>query len=167
MEYRIFNEGLEQLTQGAFLMSKTGNPMTIGWATVGRIWGEPVMMVLVRQSRFTHGLMQDGVFTVCFPKKGSLSKELGYCGSHSGRDCDKMADCGLTRTPAKFGGADGIKECQTIVECRTLWQQDGDFSGLDPELKQRYYGANQKGENGDPHTLYIGKILGVSQNERD
>ena len=76
-------------TNGAFLIVSDGgqrtNIMTIGWAQIGFIWGKPVMTVLVRPSRYTHGLLEKaGYFTVCVPPEGKLRKELAFCGSKSG-----------------------------------------------------------------------------------
>ena len=33
------------------------NVMTIGWATLGIVWGRPICTVLVRPSRYTYGCM--------------------------------------------------------------------------------------------------------------
>ena len=57
-EYRaLLDETCGQLPKGAFLMVE-GNPMTIGWAQFGVIWGRPVCTVFVRHSRHTHALLE-------------------------------------------------------------------------------------------------------------
>ena len=80
---------------GAFLVvsSKDGkvNPMTIGWASVGRLWSRPTLSVLVRKSRFTYCLIDKAQsFTVCAPATGTLKSELTICGTKSGRETDKV-----------------------------------------------------------------------------
>lgn len=91
-EYRaLLDETCGQLPKGAFLMVD-GNPMTIGWAQFGVIWGRPVCTVFVRHSRHTHALLEkSNVFTVSVPAAGTMREALAYCGSHSGRDGDKLA----------------------------------------------------------------------------
>ena len=54
-------EMLTQLPLGAFLTVKSGdrvNTMTIGWGTIGFMWGKPIMTVMVRYSRHTHQLIK-------------------------------------------------------------------------------------------------------------
>ncbi|MBR2683498.1 MAG: hypothetical protein IKE22_09565, partial [Atopobiaceae bacterium] len=33
------------------------NTMTIGWGTIGTVWGKPILMVMVRPQRYTYGLI--------------------------------------------------------------------------------------------------------------
>src|SRR6056297_3293056 len=103
MEKINFNKHLQQVNDsiaiGAFLTVKDGkklNTMTIGWGSIGFIWGRPMFTVLVRHSRYTHNLIENtDQFTVSVPLNGQLKKETDYCGSHSGRDVDKFKELGL------------------------------------------------------------------------
>ena len=74
------------------------NAMTIGWGSVGLVWGLPVFIVLVRPSRFTYGLIEEtGEFTVNVP-----TRDLGapaICGSRSGREMDKFGELGIALRP--------------------------------------------------------------------
>ena len=160
--FQLVPEAAEQLPRGAFLTAGGGvwNPMTIGWAQFGVVWSKPVMTVLVRKSRYTHGLMEQAdVFTVSVPRAKELSKELGFCGSRSGRDVDKEKESGLTRAPARAGGADGVAECQIVFECRIVQKQLLDLDTLDTDIRKRNYGSNQALPDGDPHVLYVGEVL--------
>ena len=60
---------LQQLPKGAFLNVSHGgrdNTMTIGWGSLGVVWGKPVFSVLVRPSRYTFDLLEaSGEFSVC------------------------------------------------------------------------------------------------------
>ena len=93
---------LQQLPKGAFLTVSHGgrdNTMTIGWGSLGVIWGKPIFSVLVRPSRFTYGLLEaSDEFTVSVPL-ADMAKALGVCGSKSGRDIDKFAAAGLQKLP--------------------------------------------------------------------
>ena len=146
----------DQLQRGAFLMVD-GNPMTIGWGQFGIIWNKQTFTVYVRESRYTHELLNHATtFTVSVPARGTLQKELGFCGTRSGRDIDKMAAVNGSLIPARFGGQDGFAGCRFHIECRILFRTDLDEHLLENEsLLSRFY------EEGDSHTMYIGEILGV------
>ena len=46
--YDAFKETMDQMAKHGILLvsGSRGNPMTIGWGTVGRVWGRPVFVVL-------------------------------------------------------------------------------------------------------------------------
>ena len=90
----LFAQLEEQLSKkGCFLVvgdQSSPNFMTIGWATAGRMWGKPVMMIAVRLSRYSHDKLNElKEFTVCIPRDGECAKELAFAGVKSGRDFDK------------------------------------------------------------------------------
>lgn len=144
---------------GALLVSldeaKRPNPMTIGWAQVGIIWGKPICTVLVRPSRYTYGCCNaTGDFTVNVPYP-SQSEALLFCGTKSGRDHDKFAECGLSAAPARCGtiASPYIAECGLALECRIVSHLDLDPGTLDEEVAASCY------PSGDFHRLYFGEIL--------
>jgi len=162
----LVREAAEQAAgNGIFLMTgkQEKNPMTIGWCQWGVIWGMPVCTVLVRQTRYSHGLLErDGVFTVCAPEKGTMKKDLAFCGSRSGRDMDKKAQLKLATVPARAGGVDALAGCALHFECEVVFKLEmgGHMDTLAPEIRRRFYDpAAQEGEDGNPHTVYFGKIV--------
>ena len=80
----------------AILEMKAGdtvNTMTIGWGKIGIEWNKPVFIAYVRETRFTKQLLEEnGEFTVNVPMGEYDPKILGYCGTKSGRDMDKIAE---------------------------------------------------------------------------
>lgn len=145
----------QTLPKGVFLTASHGgrdNTMTIGWGSIGVIWGKPIFTVLVRPSRFTFGLLEaSGQFTVSVPLT-DMSGAIAICGSKSGRDIDKFAAAGLTKLP-------GIKIATPVIggaglhyECKVVFKQPMDPSALDPALGKTFYPA------GDHHTIYYGLI---------
>lgn len=158
-------EAAGQLAQGAFLVSgrEEKNLMTIGWGQWGRVWGTPVCTVLVRKTRYSHTLVErDGVFTVSVPLPDAMKKELGFCGTKSGRDVNKLESLGLSTLPARAGGVDGLKGCVQHFECRVVFKLEmaGHLSELAEELRTRFYNPEQQeGDDGNPHTVYFGEIL--------
>ena len=158
----LLPQATEQLPRGAFLTAggTVWNPMTIGWAQFGVVWGRPVVTVMVRKSRYTHSLMEQAqVFTVSFPRPKQMGKEIAFCGVRSGRDVDKEKEAGLTRLSPRAGGAEAVAGCGIVMECRIVQKQLLDLGTLDPDFRAKYYGANQALENGDPHVLYVGEVL--------
>ncbi len=142
---------------GAFLVSGAEKPnaMTIGWGAITRVWNAPLMQVLVRQSRYTHELMdKDPRFTVAIPKPGEFRKEIGVCGVKSGRDVDKFDFCGMKATDPQNGGVPGIEGCMN-VECRAIYSVFLPAKGLPKALEAQFY------PDGDEHTLYFGEILAI------
>ena len=102
----------EQLKKGAFLMVN-GNPMTIGWGQFGVLWGKPTFSVYVRQSRYTHQLLEHAdTFTVSVPASGTMQHELAFCGTRSGRDVEKLQALNASLIPARFGAQDGFSGCR-------------------------------------------------------
>lgn len=152
------DETARQLPKGAFLMVDQ-NPMTIGWGQFGVLWGKPTFSVYVRESRYTHQLLEHAnTYTVSVPAYGTMSKELALCGTKSGREIDKMQALNASLFPNRFGAQDGFAGCRFQIECRILLRVDLDEHRIeDSALKNRYYA------NGDPHTMYVGEILGVSE----
>lgn len=135
------------------------NPMTIGWAQLGIIWGRKIMSVMVRPSRYTYHcleLTQD--FTVCVPFP-SLAKAVGFCGSKSGRDFDKFAECGFTPLPSETVKSPGIAECGLIYECRVVNHADFTPERLLAQVNEDCYGS------GDYHRVYFGEIMRVVADE--
>lgn len=147
---------IESIGKGAFLTTahdgKT-NTMTIGWGSIGFIWGKPIFTVLVRPSRYTHKLIEpSGEFTVSLPFE-DLKEALGLCGSKSGRDLDKIKAAGLA-LKAGQKVATPVIGCKGLhYECRVVYKQNMDPLPLDGEYKGRCY------PQGDYHTVYYGEIL--------
>lgn len=155
----LFEEAATQLPKGAFLMVK-GNPMTIGWAQFGVIWGRPICTVLVRKSRHTHTLLESSeTFTVSVPHADTMKEALAFCGTKSGRDVDKCAALDLSLLPSVTGGTDGLAGCSMHFECRIVFKAESDLNDMDAEILGKYYGDNQATADGDPHTIYFGEIV--------
>ena len=147
---------VKQLKKGVFLMVD-GNPMTIGWAQFGILWGKQTCSVYVRKSRYTYRLLENATtFTVSVPAIGSLSEALAFCGTKSGRDVDKMKALHAKPVPSRFGAQNGFPGCRYQIECSILFRADLDEHLLEDEpTMSRYY------QNGDPHRMFVGEILGV------
>ncbi len=153
---------LKQLPLGAFLTVKSGNKintMTIGWGSIGFIWRRPMMMVMVRYSRFTHELIKDATdFSVSVPLDGHLKKTLAEVGSKSGRDLNKFDAFEITPEAARSINSPVIADCGLIYECRILYKQPMEPGILDEVLEDKWY------HDKDYHVLYYGEIVANYKN---
>lgn len=153
--FQEFNTSLSD--GGTFLTVKNGgelNTMTIGWATVGISWSIPVMLVLVRKSRYTYKLIEEAEdFTVSVPFGDKMKDELLFCGTESGRDYDKFAECDLEIESAQKVSTPIITDCDLHYECRIKYKQAMKEERVVTEELQDCY------PQGDYHSLYFGKIV--------
>jgi len=153
-----FTETMRVLTKtGLLLVGKDGNgrpnAMTIGWGTIGSIWGKPLWIVLVRPSRYTYGCIEKtGDFTVNVPPP-SLAEAITFCGTKSGRDYDKFAALNLTAVPGKSVNVPIIDQCAIHYECRVVHHNDVMPSQLAGKIQNSAY------KSGDYHRVYFGEIL--------
>lgn len=151
------------MKKGILLTTKNGeqvNTMTIGWGHIGIEWGKPIFVAYVRESRHTKPMLDEtGEFTVNIPMDSCDPKILGYCGTKSGRDTDKIHDMGLTLEPGETVSVPGIRELPLTLECKVIFQHNQDESILPPDLYARYYPTTESNPGGDYHTAYYGQIL--------
>ncbi len=152
---------MENIGKGALLTTCAHgevDTMTIGWGTVGVVWGKPVFQVLVRESRYTKQLLdENGEFTVNVPMAEDAKQILAICGTKSGRDMDKIKELGLELEPGKTVSVPAIRQLPLTLECKVIYKQEQAPDAIDPECYQRYYAKNTKNE-GDHHTVYYGEI---------
>ena len=146
------------LPNGILLTSKDGdqvNTMTIGWGTVGRIWERPVFIAYVRDRRYTRQMLdRNPEFTVNVPFGPFDRKLLGFCGSRSGRDMDKIRAAGLTTVEPEVISVPGLKELPLTLECRVLYRQEQEAEKLDGQIRRAFYSAET-----DDHICYYSEIV--------
>ena len=160
---------VQQLQQGVLLIShaegKT-NAMTISWGALGIDFGEPVFTTYVRSGRFTHELIdKSGEFAVAVPLGDNpmAKKALGFCGSRTGREIDKLKEAGLTTGEPEVISTFGVKEMQLILECRVVYRQEKTTEGMDKDAFAKWYpqevGSDCCWANRDLHVTYEGQIV--------
>ena len=158
----IAEDNLKKIRKGAFLTVKAGkalNTMTIGWATFGFIWQKPIMMVAVRPTRHTFGIIEKAQdFTVSVPA-GDMSKAIAFCGSKSGRDVDKFKMCNLETAEGQNVASPIIKVPGIHYECKIVYKSAMNPIHLDKNYDKSLY--PQK----DYHTLYFGEIVACYETE--
>lgn len=165
-----YQERFDKLCQalegaGAFLVVTNqkglANIMTIGWAQAGVIWGVPVMTVFVRPSRYTHSLLAAAPnFSVCVPGAGTMTKELSFCGSKSGREYDKARACAFTLQTGVTKSIKYIAGSSLVYQCASYGHAQLKAENIPAAVREKYYSL------GDPHTLYFGKIIKVENSKQ-
>ncbi|MBM4314180.1 MAG: flavin reductase family protein [Deltaproteobacteria bacterium] len=152
----VAEDSMSKIKEGAFLTVKSGNAlntMIIGWATFGVVWRKPIMMVAVRSSRHTFGIIEAATdFSVTVPA-GDMHNEIAVCGSKSGRDIDKFKTCNMATTDSLRIATPIIKTRGRHYECKIIYKSAMDPSHFDKESDVALYPKK------DYHTLYFGEIL--------
>ncbi|KWT92663.1 flavin reductase [Candidatus Magnetominusculus xianensis] len=130
---------------------KSFNTMTASWGGFGIMWAKKICACVVRPTRHTYGFMEKSdMFSLSFFTK-EYKKALLFCGTHSGRDTDKMSETGLT--PIEDSSSIYFKEARLVFLCRKIYYQDidpGHF--IDPSIESNY-------QLNDYHRMYLGEII--------
>ena len=130
------------------------NTMTASWGNLGTLWGRPTSLIYVRPQRYTTEFIdREELYTLAFfPEE--YKKALGYLGTASGRDGDKIAAAGLT--PVFDGDCTYFAEASLVLVCRKLYRA--------PILEETFIDktiADQCYPEKDFHDMYVGEIVKV------
>jgi flavin reductase (DIM6/NTAB) family NADH-FMN oxidoreductase RutF len=153
-----FTETIQRMREDGLLLVTAGadgkpNVMTIGWGTLGTIWGRPVFLVLIRPSRHTYSRLEEvGEFTVNVPPR-HLAAAVNLCGTVSGRNYDKFQEARLTPVASRQVRPPIIQECVVHYECRILHKNDVVPGALVQAILDDAY------TQGDFHRVYFGEIV--------
>lgn len=130
------------------------NTMTASWGGLGVLWGRPSATAYIRPQRYTKEFLdRNEYFTLSFlpeEQRGALN----LCGSKSGREVDKVKECGFTVLTGA-GGAPYFDQAETVLVCRKRFVQPMDEAAIPQDVKEAFYAQK------DYHYLYIGEIAEV------
>jgi flavin reductase (DIM6/NTAB) family NADH-FMN oxidoreductase RutF len=128
--------------------------MTASWGALGRLWKKPAAFTFIRPTRHTFEFAnREPLFTLCFFEE-KCRDALNFCGSHSGRDCDKAKETGLTPFEVEPGTV-AFEEARLILICRKIYFQDiKPEQFLDPEIETNY-------PKKDYHRMFVGEVQKV------
>ena len=133
---------------------KDYNTMTASWGGMGILWGKAVAFVFVRPQRHTFGFTEaNSRLTLSFfgPEYRSV---LNFCGTKSGRDHDKAAECGLTPVAETNGEGRAVwfDEAKLVFVTRKLYAKPFDPEAFVDKDARAVYGDD------DFHTVYVCEI---------
>ena len=128
------------------------NTMTASWGGLGVLWGAPAATCYIRPQRYTKEFLdREEYFTLTFFDE-EYRKALALCGSKSGRDVDKIKECGFTVRTADCG-APYFEQARLVLVCRKRFVQEMDPDRIPQDVKEKWY------PDQDYHTMYIGEIV--------
>ncbi|NLZ46041.1 MAG: flavin reductase family protein [Clostridiales bacterium] len=128
------------------------NTMTASWGFMGVMWNKNCVITAIRPQRYTKEFVDSNeYFTISFFDE-THKDSLKFCGSHSGRDVDKMKETGLN--PIDLKNSVGFLEAELILVCKKLYNQEMNVdSFIEKDLANANYPSN------DYHTVYVGEIV--------
>lgn len=133
---------------------KGWNTMTASWGFAGIMWGKQTFTTVIRPQRYTKEFLdKSDSFTISFFKEDQR-KALAFCGSHSGRDCDKAKETGLT--PVFFDDVTAFEQADMILVCDKTYVQAMTRDGFKEDTI-----PNNDYASGDYHVQYIGVVKQV------
>ncbi len=140
------------------------NTMVIAWGTLGVQWNKPIFITFVREGRYTSELLEkNGEFTVNIPLENVDKKIIGFAGSKSGRNVDKIKELNLTLVDGQNVSVPAIKEFPLTLECKVVYKQLQDRTAISEENLERHYpqdvGSDFHASNKDFHIAYYGEIV--------
>jgi flavin reductase (DIM6/NTAB) family NADH-FMN oxidoreductase RutF len=149
--FRLINKDWMLVTAGT---AGKFNTMTASWGSTGILWNKPIAICFIRPHRHTFGFAdQHEIFTLSF--FGNQYKDvLNYCGTHSGKDVDKIQKTGLKplETP---NGSVTFEQARLVLECKKLY---ADFLKEENFLVKNLIDKNYPLK--DFHKFFIGEIVG-------
>ena len=127
------------------------NTMTASWGGLGVLWGVPMATAYIRPQRYTRQFVDESeYFTLSFfPEE--YRKELSLCGTRSGREVDKVKECGFTVRSGQ-GGAPWFEQADLVLVCRKRMAMPMDPAAMPEDVKEKWY-------DGDYHIIYWGEIV--------
>lgn len=134
------------------------NTMTASWGGVGVIWGKNVITTVVRSNRNTFNyLNNDDTFTISF-YPNECKNILNYCGSHSGKDVDKVAETGLK--PIQLDNGVAFEQSKLVFVCKKIYAQELDTKNFTDTSCTIWYS-----DTNPIHTAFVGEIIAVYSND--
>lgn len=155
--FSMFNDQWGLATAGT---PEDYNTMTIGWGTLGTIWGPPkkgkqIVTVFLRENRCTSDvLLRNDYFTVCFfPEQ--YRKDLGILGTKSGWDVPNKIEL-TALTPKPLGDAVGFEEAILTFVCKKIYAHKMNIEEVPEDVASTLYA------DGNPiHYEFMGEIVDV------
>jgi flavin reductase (DIM6/NTAB) family NADH-FMN oxidoreductase RutF len=131
------------------------NTMTASWGTLGVLWNKPVSIIFIRPQRHTYQFANSHPYYTLSFFDSKYRDILNYCGSHSGKDVDKIKNTGLLPVQTDLGNI-YFEQAKLVVECKKLYTDDlKENSFIELGLIRMHYPAK------DFHRFFIGEIVNV------
>ena len=158
---------MKAVKSGVLLTTKAGakvNMMTISWGVLGIEWQKPIFITFVRENRFTRTQLDENPeFTVNIPYGEYDKKILGFCGTKSGKNVDKVKELALELVDSDCIKVPAVKQLPLTLECKVLYKQMQDKNSIPEYIQKEMYPENvdssHHAANKDYHIAYYGEIV--------
>lgn len=158
IELKEINENTFKLIGTDWMLITAGtidnfNTMTASWGCLGMLWNRHIAICFIRPQRHTYNFANvNDYYTLSF-FNNEYRNILNYCGTHSGRDADKIKETGLIPAETEHGNI-FYEQAQLILECKKLYADDFKFENF---ISQEVLAGIYPGE--DYHRFFIGEII--------
>jgi len=154
--FQVLNKDWMLLSGGDY-SSKKYNFMTISWGFMGTMWFKPVIMIGLRPQRHTLEFIENFDTFTLTAFAAEHKSALAFCGAHSGRDCDKAVECGLTPIAAEKVDAPAFKEAELVFLCKKLYHDQLKMKNFhDKSILTKCYPKR------DLHIMFTGEVINIS-----
>lgn len=128
------------------------NTMTASWGCLGHLWNKNISVCFVRKERHTFNFLEaNDYYSLSFYPKDKKDI-LIFCGTHSGKDIDKIKETSLT--PVFNESAPYFEEADTVFVCRKIYTDYIDIEKIRiPEIVRAFYSSDGL------HKIYIGEMV--------
>ena len=140
------------------------NAMTIGWGSIGTLWGRTALTVYVAEKRYTKEFLDKAEYFTVMTFDVKDSKVLNYMGTKSGRDGDKAQSLGL-HTAYTANGTPYYTEAAMVIECKIMYAAPFDPQYFKSDAPKRMYARSAEGRSQGEnfpagiHSMYIGEVV--------
>ena len=118
------------------------NVLTVAWTGIINT-KPPMTYISVRPQRYSYNIIKESGEFVINLTTSAMCRQTDYCGVKSGRDTDKLADCGFHVIPAQKVSVPIIEECPVALECRVT--------------ESKLLGS---------HTMFLAEIVGIDVDDK-
>ena len=151
---------------GSFLTVKSAdgrvNTMTTGWGFIGRCLRKPCFITMVRNHRYTHDLLETAdSYTISIPFGNKMEQALKFCGTNSGRGCNKASLAGIEYMPAREVSSPVVAGCDMYYECKIEYVETMNPGKFPADISKSLYN-----EKDDYHDMFLGEIVTVYKSEK-
>lgn len=127
------------------------NTMTASWGGTGILWNKPVAFVFIRPQRYTYEFTEKNEKMTLTFFGGEKRKALQYCGTKSGRNCDKIKEAGLIAQDMGEG-LYTFEDAEVTLICRKIYTDMIKPENMIDDSIMKSYPKN------DFHKVYICEI---------
>lgn len=131
----------------------TVNFMTASWGGFGVLWHKNVCFLFVRPSRYTYEFTESSDHVTLSFFGEEYRRQLSFCGTKSGRDVDKIKECGFS--VSSVDGYPVIAQARMTIKAKKLY--------ADMIEKENFIDTSCIDDADNLHKMYVYEIVSVEK----